>query len=271
MQAKPIDRSLIESISQKEKFAETTVEKVLWLSRILKHFMNTELKKDFALMGGASITFLYEKVYRLSIDIDLDYVANPRLGRGGSDEIQKVQSRHLEIIKDMATLLGLKYITDPQKDERFIQIHLQFPSSYGMKPSIDLDLGYRYCHSVLDLEEKEWPDTFVIPVTGKTRDKFTVFTLAPEELWASKIVATIGGERIDFKGKSFLGSKNKIRHLFDVYYFVKEIVPKKHNIDLDLLKKIYLRLSPFPQKAKTKMIPKDFSNQVERQVLTKSA
>jgi hypothetical protein len=109
-----------------------------------------------------------------------------------------------------------------------------------MKPTIDLDLGYRYCHSVLDLEEREWPGTFIIPTAKEKRDKFTVLTFALEELWASKIVAAIGGERIDFKGKSFLGSKNKIRHLYDVYYFVSEIIPNRRNIDFDLLKKIVL-------------------------------
>ncbi|MGD2086501.1 MAG: nucleotidyl transferase AbiEii/AbiGii toxin family protein [Candidatus Aminicenantes bacterium] len=238
MKAKPIDPNLISRISQKEKFEESAIEKVLWISRILEYFMNTKLKKEFALMGGSAIAFLYEKVYRLSLDIDLDYVGNPGLGKGGSDEIQQVQERHLESIKDIAKSLGLKVMVEPRKDPRFLQIHLQFPSIYGMKPSIDLDLGYRYCHSVLDLQEKEWPKTFVPSINDKSVNTFTVFTLAPEELWASKIVATIGGERIDFEGKTFLGSKNKIRHLYDVYYFVKEILTKEHNIDLNLLKKI---------------------------------
>ena len=49
MKAKPIDHDLIRSISQKEKFEESAIEKVLWISRILEYFMNTKLKKELGL------------------------------------------------------------------------------------------------------------------------------------------------------------------------------------------------------------------------------
>ena len=235
--SKIIDIKRIEEISRKTQFHEPTVEKVHWLSLILNELVKTDIGKDFALMGGSAIVFLYEELYRVSLDLDMDFIGNPELGKEGSNEIGELQNHHCEIISQVSKSLGLKYKRLKQDDERFLQIQLGFASVYGKSDSIDIDMGYRYCHSILDLQKRPWQ---TLPGLDNKIMRFPVKALALEELWASKIVATIGGKRIDFKGKSYLGSKNKIRKLYDTYYLATEIIPNRKDIDLKLLRNLII-------------------------------
>ncbi len=237
MISKLINKKRIEEISRKTQFHEPTVEKVLWLSLILNKLVKTDIGRDFALMGGSAIVFLYETMYRVSLDLDMDLIGNPELGKEGSTEIKELQNHHCKIISRVSDSLGLKYRRLKQDDERFLQTQLGFASIYGKSDSIDIDMGYRYCHSVLNLQKKPWQ---ALPGMDNEKIQFPVKTLALEELWASKIVATIGGERMDFKGKSYLGSKNKIRNLYDTYYLATEIIPNRKDIDLKLLRNLVI-------------------------------
>lgn len=238
MVLQPIDKNTIRNISKKAKFHEPAVERVFWLARVIKELVKTEVGKNFALMGGSAIVFLYENVYRLFVDLDIDYIGNPELGKEGSEDIKELQESHCEIIQQVSQSLGLGYKPVPQKEERFLRIQFLYQSYYTKWGSIDLDMGYRYCHSVLDPPKKQWGVPFVI---NDKKEQFEVQTLGLEELWASKIVAAIGGERIDFKGKVYLGSKNIIRHLYDLYYFASEIIEREgSNVDIDMLKKLVI-------------------------------
>ncbi|NOY09772.1 MAG: hypothetical protein GXP33_13125 [Spirochaetes bacterium] len=101
----------------------------------------------------------------------------------------------------------------------------------------NFDLGYRYYHAILETNIMKFPDF----IEGRT---INVKTLARKELWASKIIAAIGGERIDAPddkkgGKVFLGFKRNIRHLYDCYHLVKNIIDEQlHKIDLKVLKNL---------------------------------
>jgi len=231
-------QEFIEEVAKKNRFLGATVEHVYWMKNILKAMQKTPLSHDFALMGGSAIAFLYENIYRLSIDLDLDYIANPDLGREGSYEIEELQNKHFKFIQDIGDQLNLKVNQiELTKDRRFAQFQLTYPSVYGGTKSVDLDLGYRYCHSILEPNIIDFPD-FI------DKDKIKVRTLAPEEIWASKIIAAIGGNRMDVPednrgGKVFLGFKRKIRHLYDCYHLVKNIFEKQPNkIDFEILKKL---------------------------------
>lgn len=238
MVLKHIDIKTIKDISKKTKFHEPTVERVLWLTRVIKELVKTEVGKNFVLMGGSAIVFLYENMYRLSIDLDMDYIGNSELGKGGLEEIIKLQENHCKIIRSVSQSLGLRYKHIPQKEERFLRIQLSFPSYYTKFSYIDLDMGYRYCHTVIDPPIKQWESPFLINLT---KVQFKVQTFASEELWASKIVAAIGGKRMDFEGKVYLGSKNKIRHLYDLYHLASKITERTNaNIDFDMLKKLVI-------------------------------
>ncbi|GAI78883.1 unnamed protein product, partial [marine sediment metagenome] len=101
-------QEFIEKVAKKNRFFGATVEHVYWMKNILKAMQKTPLSHDFALMGGSAIAFLYENIYRLSIDLDLDYIANPDLGREGSHEIEELQNKHFKFIQDIGDQLNLK-------------------------------------------------------------------------------------------------------------------------------------------------------------------
>ena len=181
----------IEDVAAKHRFLGTTIEQVYWMKNILKEMQKTPMGKEFALMGGSAIAFLYENIYRLSVDLDMDYIANADIGRKGSHELEVVQTEHFIIIEGIGKELGLKVRnTELTEDRRFAQFEMIYPSVYGGHKSVDLDLGYRYCHSILETNFIDFPDF----IEG---DAIKVQTLAPEELWASKITAAIGGVRMD--------------------------------------------------------------------------
>ena len=137
-----INEKRIKIIFKKTKFPEPTVEKVLWLSLVLNELVKTDIGTDFALMGGSAIVFLYENMYRLSVDLDMDYIGNPELGKEGSTDIKELQNHHCGISRRISKDLGLKYKPLEQGDERFLQIQLGFTSIYAKSASIDLDMGY---------------------------------------------------------------------------------------------------------------------------------
>ena len=92
-------QKFIEEVARTNRFLGATIEHVYWMKNILKAMQETPLSKDFALMGGSAIAFLYGNIYRLSVDLDLDYIANPGLGREGSHEIEELQKYvHAEAI-----------------------------------------------------------------------------------------------------------------------------------------------------------------------------
>ena len=233
-------QEFIESAAKKHRFLGSTIEQVYWMKNILTEMQRTELGKEFALMGGSAIAFLYGNIYRLSVDLDLDYIANADIGRRGSHEIEDVQNIHFKLIQDIGAKLDLKVKqTELTKDKRFAQFEMIYPSVYGGERSVDLDLGYRYCHAILETNVIDFPDF----IDGKT---IKVQTLAQEELWASKIIAAIGGIRMDVPDdkndkKVFLGFKRKIRHLYDSYYLITNIIKKQTGIvDTNLLKSLVI-------------------------------
>jgi hypothetical protein len=233
-------QEFFEEIGAKTHFYAQTIEKVYWMKKILEFFQGTRFGNDFALMGGSAIALLYGNIYRLSVDLDMDYIANPDLGRRGIDEIEDLQKIHFSIIKECSKALKLELKqTELTPDKRFAQFEFKYPSVYGGMQTVDLDLGYRYCHSILDSRVVEFSD-FI-----EGRD-IKVRTLAPEELWASKITAAIGGERMDAppgdKSKHiFLGFKRKIRHLYDCYHLVNNIIVKNpEQLNNDLIKNLVI-------------------------------
>jgi len=238
MNDKRKDRKIIEEIGDNNYFQYRTVEKVLWLSDVVERFANSKIAKDFALIGGSAIVFLGEKMYRLSQDLDLDFIADPELGKAGEEDIKDLQNEHKKVIEEISKNLEMQFKPKPQEDSRLLQMELKYRSNYSTKlQSVELDLGYRYCHSVLDVEKKPW----ILPFEIEEKREIIVQTLASEEIWASKLVATLARERIDSEGKHFLMSKNKIRHLFDIYWLSSEILPKgEKKIDIDLLKRIFI-------------------------------
>jgi len=227
---------IIEERGDHYKIEYPTTEKVLWLTRVLHAIAATKLAKEFALMGGSAIVFLYRDLYRFSTDIDLDFIGNASLGRRGSDEIAARIEAHRAMIEEIARDLGMKFLVRGKPANRFVQYGLQYSSAYTRTGLVELDMSYRYCHSALEPLERTWP--LQIP---DLVPRFKVQTLQLEELYAGKVVAMLEGknvERIDFPGHIGLMFKRKIRHLFDVCLFAEDIEQGRLTSDIELLHRL---------------------------------
>lgn len=241
-----IDESVIDDLSEKYNMEEVVVENVLWLTRVLEALTRSVVANDFALVGGSAIVFLHRDVYRFSTDLDLDFVGDKDLGSEGkrqvSDRMKNDQKHLRRIAKDLGMTLQLSKDTGSMpkaSTQRFVQYEMVYPSHYRkIGATVEIDLSYRYCHTVLKPVRKPWPFGVpgLIPV-------FKVQTLQPEELYAGKIIAMLDGEeteRIDFEGKISLLYKRKIRHLYDVYLIAQDVAEGKKPLDLELLKSLVL-------------------------------
>jgi len=226
-----ISQKLVEAFSKKHKVEYPTGEKVLWMSRVLHALSVSSIGSDFALMGGSAIVFLYRSMYRFSTDLDLDFIGNKDLGKKGRGEVSQRQKLDMAVLKSIAEKLGCKLKRNTQEVERFVQYEMSYPSYYTRRGVVELDLSYRYCHSVLGVATRPWPINFdgIIPY-------FKVQSLKQEELYASKALAMVDAkERLDFPGKIGLMFKRKIRHLFDVYFLADEVMNGHSKVDIDQL------------------------------------
>ena len=229
-----ISQKLIEVFSRKNKVEHPTGEKVLWMSRVLHALSVSSIGSDFALMGGSAIVFLYREMYRFSTDLDLDFVGNKDLGKKGKGEISQRQKSDMIVLQSLADDLGCKFKRIPKEDERFVQYVMTYPSYYTRTGLVELDLSYRYCHSVLGTVNLPWP----ISLDGMI-PHFKVKSLRQEELYASKALAMVDAkQRLDFPGKIGLMFKRKIRHLFDVYFLAEEVMNGDSSVDIDQLHKL---------------------------------
>ena len=226
-----IDQRLIEQFGKRYKIEFPTAEKVLWMSRVLHGITSSSIGRDFALMGGSAIVFLYRDMYRFSTDLDLDFIGNKILGKKGQAEINERQESDRDVLHIIAKDLGCRLKPIGQEDERFVQYEMSYPSYYTRGGVVELDMSYRYCHSVLGTAYLSWPITFegIIP-------KFKIQSLKQEELYAGKVLAMVDAkERLDFPGQIGLMFKRKVRHLFDVYLLADEVMNGKNVIDLKKL------------------------------------
>ena len=242
----PIPQATIDKCVNEYEIEDITIEQVLWLSQVLRAISKSDLGKDFALMGGSAIVFLYRNLYRFSTDLDLDFVGNKNLGCGGKNEIIKQFENDHGKLREVAKSLGmvLKFganikSMDQAVKNRFIQYVLEYPSQYSSSSnSVEIDLSYRYCHSVLEPVIKPWPI-----VVDQLIPAFSVQTLSLEELFAGKIIAILKGKtmkRLDFSGSIGLLFKRKIRHLYDTFLLADDVLNKRIMIDLKLLKSLIL-------------------------------
>jgi len=234
--AEPLERDMVKDWARKHQVEFPTAENVLWLTSILRAITTSGLGEDFALIGGSAIVFLYRDMYRFSTDLDLDFVGHPNLGYKGIRELEERKEKDLAMFEEIARQLGLKFKPLPKPQPRFAQYEMIYPSAYTRTGKVELDVSYRYCHSVLGTVPRPWPitDDSFLPA-------FSVNTLKEEEIYASKAIAMVDvKERLDFPNEIGLFTKRKIRHLFDVYLLASEALHGKSKIDLKRFRDLFV-------------------------------
>lgn len=233
-----IGQDLIEAWARKHRVEFPTGEKVLWLTRVLRAITVSEIGRDFALIGGSAIVFLYRDMYRFSTDLDLDFVGNRNLGKKGKREVTLEKKRCEHALDRIAQELGMGL--KKTEDDRFEQYELTYQSMYLRTDSVELDISYRYGDSILGTVKRDWPI-----VHERVTSAFKVVTLKPEELYASKAIAMVDTrekklKRLDFPNNIGLFTKRKIRHLFDIYLLAQDVFDGEIDFDIMLFRNLVL-------------------------------
>ena len=98
-----ISKERIDRIFRRTEFQKETVEKVLHLLAFLDAFSKSPAAKEFVLIGGTAIHLGRKEMHRLSEDIDLDYIGNPKLGLDHR-KLAIVKKKHEGAIQELAFL-----------------------------------------------------------------------------------------------------------------------------------------------------------------------
>ncbi len=234
----PLDRDVVKTWAKEQQVEGPTAEKVLWLTRVIHAISNSSLARDFVLMGGSAIVFLYRDMYRFSTDLDLDFVGNRNLGRKGQREVAARMRQDSEVFQGIADDLSMRFKTREEAGPRFVQHEMIYRSLYRRTDTVELDVSYRYGHSPMGPVSRQWPIA-----VDSVAPSFFVQTLTPEEFYATKAIAmfdTKERERLDFPETSeiHLFTKRKIRHLFDVYLLAEETLNGSGCVDLELFRSL---------------------------------
>jgi len=161
-------------------FIRDTFEKVFRLTETMSFFeKDPVLSKALALKGGTAINLTLFNLPRLSVDIDLDYTQNTS---------RDAMMREREIITDSIKkyMAASSYILSEKSkySHSLDSFVFAYNNAAGMKDNIKIEINYSLrCH-VLPLEHRS------IETLGVFRNT-TILSIAPVEIYASKIVALL--------------------------------------------------------------------------------
>ena len=174
------DRLTLGRMAKELGFSRDTLEKVCRLADVLK-FMETDelLAEGIALKGGTDINLTIFDLPRLSVDIDLDYC-----GSIGREEMLADRKIITDKISKYMTANG--YVLSP-KSKRYHALDsfvYEYLNCGGVKDNLKIEINYMLrCH-VLSVARRE----VKLPWN---KEKLTVLSVAPLEIFASKAVALL--------------------------------------------------------------------------------
>ena len=191
-----LDRLTLGRTAKELGFVRDTLEKVYRLADVLKYFESDELRANaLALKGGTAINLTIFDLPRLSVDIDLDYCRS-------NDREVMLADRSIITDKISKYMVANGYTLSPKSKnyhalDSFVY---EYMNCGGVKDNLKIEINYMLrCH--------------VLPVARKTvsltwrEDVFTVLSVAPLEIFGSKIVALL--------------TRTAPRDLYDIHNMVK--------------------------------------------------
>lgn len=174
------DRIALGRQAKEMGFVRDTFEKVCRLAEVLT-FLESDalLSGTLALKGGTAINLTIFDLPRLSVDIDLDYSENvPR------EEMLAQRELITERIGKYMAAAGYKLSQKSKKYHALDSFVYEYVNAGGMKDNLKIEINYMLRAHVLPLMRRNvrlpWGD-----------EKLTVLSVAPIEIFASKIVALI--------------------------------------------------------------------------------
>lgn len=191
-----LDRMTLGRMAKDMGFVRDTLEKVYRLADVLKFMEEDELlSKSIALKGGTAINLTIFDLPRLSVDIDLDYCKSIEREEMLADR---------EVITDRINkyMMANGYALS-QKSKSYHALDsfvYEYISSGGVRDNLKIEINYMLrCH-VLSVARRE----VKLPWN---QDRLTVLSVAPLEIFASKIVALL--------------TRTAPRDLYDMHNMVK--------------------------------------------------
>ncbi len=174
------DKNTIGRQAKELGFVRDTFEKVCRLADVLKFFENDDiLSSCLALKGGTAINLTIFNLPRLSVDIDLDFSEN--ISR---DEMLEKRPIITERISKYMSANGYVLSGKSKQHHALDSFAFEYQNAGGMKDNIKIEINYMIrCH--------------ILPVTRRKvnlpwlSDELSVLSVAPMEIFASKIVALL--------------------------------------------------------------------------------
>lgn len=191
-----LDRMKLGRTAKELGFVRDTLEKVCRLADVLRYFESDEiLANSLALKGGTAINLTIFDLPRLSVDIDLDYCKS-------IDREEMFRDRSVITNKISKYMIANGYaLSSKSKNYHALDSFVfEYVNSGGVKDNLKIEINYMLrCH-VLKSARREvklpWGE-----------EPFTVLSVAPLEIFASKTVALL--------------TRTAPRDLYDLYNMVR--------------------------------------------------
>lgn len=177
-------------------FVRDTLEKVCRLADVLEFMEEDELLSgSIALKGGTAINLTIFDLPRLSVDIDLDYC-------GSIARKEMLADREIITDKISKYMAANGYTLSPKSKsyhalDSFVY---EYMNCGGVRDNLKIEINYMLRSHVLPVTRRE-------TVLPWNQDKFTVLSVAPLEIFASKTVALL--------------TRTAPRDLYDMHNMVK--------------------------------------------------
>lgn len=232
------NKAEIEKVAREHNYTVNNVEKVLRLSFILDD-LNTmpEFKGKLLLKGGTAINLVaFDKLRRLSVDLDLDFAENL-----SKVEMQKEREKINEALDKYSQENG--YVKTERNSFSLDSLSLFYTTATGSKDKIKLDINYHNrCH-VFDAE------TSVISFPFSIKEgRLSVAHVAVTELFAGKI-------------KAFY-DRCKPRDIYDIYSFANSGLLSSQE-ERNLLRKCIVYYSTLGNTDHPELLKQDISHILE--------
>ena len=207
------DKTYLDRLAAESGFIRDNLEKVLRLVEILKFFHNhPTLSQALVLKGGTAINLAVFDMPRLSVDIDLDF--NNNCSR--EEMLTQREAINDLIMRYMASEgYGLKPSSkSPFSLDSWI---FGYTNASGNPDNIKIEINYSdRCHTLPSVES---------PLSIDILGDATIKTLAPVELFASKINALV--------------NRGAMRDLYDVNEMIDNNLFSQQN-EQDLLRRLFV-------------------------------
>lgn len=171
-------REYLEKMSQRTSFPAETLQKQMTLLDLLREISRHPLlRRKFVLKGGTAINLFWFSLPRLSVDIDLNYVAS-------ADRNTMLKDRPVleKALKKLIESRGISVEHAPADEHAGGKWRLRAPSAFGGNFTLEIDLNYLKRIPVSGLHRKR-------PFKLDEDYVFDFDSVTLEELFAGKVRA----------------------------------------------------------------------------------